>query len=318
MTTRGHGQYLSVQAVTVTDEIGREVDALEAVVDGWLTHITVDLITPEMAVEWLACNRNPRRMRPTVTHRYAQDMAKANWAFPVDFIAFDVDGNLVQGQHRLAGCVESDASFVSMVARNVSTQAIEAMDRGLKRTLADSLRGRGYDHANTLQSGITLSWRWEKGLLSNTKIYPTDIEVFDWLNASPTMIEAARLADGVRFPRSSVSAALFNRALMIDEDATFDFASRLASGAGLAEDDPVLKLREVAMSGNRKRSSDAQVMELALAIKTWNAWITGKSVKFLRWMRGGNNREPFPVMVHANGRPFKIEGVRAAQEGEED
>lgn len=57
-------------------------------------------VSPELASEWLKGNDFNRKLSPTITSRYADEMKNNRWAFTGDSIKFDSDGTLLDGQHR--------------------------------------------------------------------------------------------------------------------------------------------------------------------------------------------------------------------------
>ena len=54
-------------------------------------------------------------------------------------IAFDVDGRLFDGQHRLEACVEADAAIEVQCTFNMDRDLFECLDRGRVRSLVDDL-----------------------------------------------------------------------------------------------------------------------------------------------------------------------------------
>lgn len=99
--------------------------------------LTVEIVTPVIAKEWLQQNHQNRRLREVAVAQYAKDMQDGNWERKPVAVCFDEMGNLGNGQHTLNGIVESGTSQELLVARNVPRQAIAMMDRGLNRTLTD-------------------------------------------------------------------------------------------------------------------------------------------------------------------------------------
>jgi hypothetical protein len=67
-------------------------------------HLTVKLetITPEQAAIWLTRNRRNRPIRRTRVARYADAMRRGHWRVNGEAVIFDSEGNLLNGQHRLA------------------------------------------------------------------------------------------------------------------------------------------------------------------------------------------------------------------------
>jgi hypothetical protein len=102
-------------------------------------------ITPQMAREWLEKDVPQQRcMKAHVVDAYARDMRAGRWSLNGDPIRFDVDGNLIAGQHRLHAIIEADVSVKSFVVRRVPVEALITLDSGIKRTMGDELTFRAF------------------------------------------------------------------------------------------------------------------------------------------------------------------------------
>jgi hypothetical protein len=110
------------------------------------THIYSEwvLVTPDMAKEWLEANVKNRRQMPDLWKSYARDMTEGFWRTTHEGAAFDIEGNLIDAQHRLLAIVESGVSQWLLVTRNLSPEAIESINRGKVRTFAHILQIMGY------------------------------------------------------------------------------------------------------------------------------------------------------------------------------
>jgi hypothetical protein len=98
-------------------------------------------ITPQMASEMLALNVNNRPLRRSMVEGLKLSFLRGEYVQTHQGIAFDKDGNVLDGQHRLTAISElRDGSFPMLVTRDVSNDAFRVMDIGAKRTNADALR----------------------------------------------------------------------------------------------------------------------------------------------------------------------------------
>lgn len=100
----------------------------------------IETITPEAAKKYLSCNigRN-RTVHTKVANKYARDIKNGSFVTTHQGIAFDTEGNLIDGQHRLIAVMLSGKPIVSLVSRNVPTDSMAYIDRGTSRTVRDSL-----------------------------------------------------------------------------------------------------------------------------------------------------------------------------------
>lgn len=64
-----------------------------------------EMITPVKAAEYLALNKNNRKLNEATVERYVNMMSKGEWIMNGEPICFDRYGNLVNGQHRLTAII---------------------------------------------------------------------------------------------------------------------------------------------------------------------------------------------------------------------
>lgn len=280
--------------------------------------VTVETITPRIAADYLERNQNIRRLRPSVVERYAADMAAGNWHVGTSVIGIDPDDNLRCGQHRLAACVKSGKSFTTIISRGLSQAAIDNDDMGLKRTQADILRSRGEVNAPALAAAIANSWRWDNGLVLHS-VAPTSTQVAIYLDENPEIRQAVGIGISMvgapLFARISAIGPFIYRVRQIEPEFADTFVLGLQTGADLSASDPILRLRQYYLA---KRSSQygrpSRTHETAVLVKAWNAWLTGRPVKALRWGRGTSGQEEFPALLSMDGRPHPFPDVVAARD----
>lgn len=117
-------------------------------------------VTPEWASEILKRHderivTGKYRQRPLNERdvaKYATDMKAGNWGVTGQGISFDEDGNLIDGQHRLAAVMRSGVTIEMVVIwdleSHVSKQVrtIDVIDIGKKRQVAQQLRIDGFEY----------------------------------------------------------------------------------------------------------------------------------------------------------------------------
>ena len=106
------------------------------------------MITPEMAKEWLTHNMAGNRpVQKGTVHSYARQMRNGSWNLTHQGIAFDENGELIDGQHRLRAIIEASVP----VEMNVSTGVhrvqgeVFTIDMGRKRTYQNAIVMGGID-----------------------------------------------------------------------------------------------------------------------------------------------------------------------------
>lgn len=97
----------------------------------------VETITPEMATQYLSFNTKNRSIRRQEVEAYARAIKSGAFVTTHQGIAFDDEGNLIDGQHRLMAIVSAGAPVQMMVTRGVPSNAMQIIDRGSSRTMRD-------------------------------------------------------------------------------------------------------------------------------------------------------------------------------------
>ena len=93
----------------------------------------VQTITPSRAAGLLAANTTNRPLSRAVVRSFAEAMRRGDWVVTHQGIAFDVNGVLVDGQHRLAAIIEADLPVAVTVFTDVGEGAFDVLDTGKRR-----------------------------------------------------------------------------------------------------------------------------------------------------------------------------------------
>lgn len=98
-------------------------------------------ITPALAREWLKTNTQNRTLYRTTVNGIKAALERGEYIQTHQGIAFDTDGVLMDGQHRLTAISElhDGAAFPMLVATGLPRAAFLVTDIGKKRTQADVL-----------------------------------------------------------------------------------------------------------------------------------------------------------------------------------
>lgn len=218
-------------------------------------------VTPELAATWLKRNVKNRRIKPNTVRGYVTDMLNGAWMTTHQGIAFDSAGNLLDGQHRLMAIVKSKVSVILLVstgwpvAMDPKHMTMDAVDRGLARSLADQLHlQHGIDHkeahdlvriCNAIVAFCVGAARVPKSttdsILAVFALYKKEIK---WLLSSPVKSHGFSVAH-------SFAAAAMARAVF-DEEKLDDFLNRLLTGENLTRDNAILPLRNWLLAAANK------------------------------------------------------------------
>lgn len=103
---------------------------------------TTEVVTPAMAKEWLEKNVGNRPLNETYVRKLASDIARDQFVLTHQGIAFDANGVLIDGQHRLTAAVMANKPIELQVTRGLATATREKIDSGKPRTVAQILSFR--------------------------------------------------------------------------------------------------------------------------------------------------------------------------------
>jgi len=98
---------------------------------------TVELITPEMAEEFLKNNSSNRPIRPAHVRMFLQLMLNHDFNLTHQGLAISETGKLLDGQHRLTALVSAGVPFRMTVTRGLPESTYKDMDAGVPRHLND-------------------------------------------------------------------------------------------------------------------------------------------------------------------------------------
>jgi len=273
--------------------------------------ITVELITPLLAQEWLERGGMNRTLSQRRVLILSEAIKNGEWQITGDAIKLDADGRVRDGQHRLHAIVESGIAVQSLVVRNVAEAAFVVMDTGRARTAKDVLSMRGLPNSTALASAIRNLILVEKfGRLDISTIQATgalSIPAVDaYERTHPEVREGLRLGDTVRASGfvggAGVWGFCFTLFLRCSGDYAEEFRQSMIKGDGLANTDARLILRNRLIQQKeywRTKTSEDKEQLAATIIKAWNAWRRGDVLEHgwrsLSWHNIGRAAEKFPT-----------------------
>ncbi|MFD7919468.1 hypothetical protein ACFV3R_09605 [Streptomyces sp. NPDC059740] len=240
-------------------------------------------VTPSLARQWLEHrNRRNRRLRPRVVATYARDMSQGRWMENGETIKFASDGTLLDGQHRLEAVITSGRTVRVLVVEGLPLAAQQTMDAGARRTTGDALSLQGERGTTVLAAVLRRLWMWERGDRRLAGVAPSTSECAELLEQRPEVRASVEVAQHVRarfrhLPQSTCALAhcLFAR---IDRSTADWFFARLADGAELPPQHPVLTLRHRLTDEAVRPGTRSQERTLAYLIRAWNAVREGRSL----------------------------------------
>jgi hypothetical protein len=242
---------------------------------------TLEEITPEIAKRYLECNKlNYRRLNLKLVAKYANEMTNGNWRQDhPQGVAFDRDGNLGDGQHRLKAIVASGVTVRMWVLRGCDPEALYDIDRGHIRTEADLLRARGFREDVDTGRAIAVA----RYMLTGLKGGSPNQCVRAFAKANETLIGTFLLEFGNARPRrSEVVAAFCNATREFPDGKVLDCARRYAKSEHGDFDDPLYMLRVKLIEGNKSRRFMGTGLIYALTVTALRAALDGRKLQHLR------------------------------------
>ena len=115
---------------------------------------TVEVITPELAKEYLLSNTKNRTLSKRTVLLYADIMRRGQWELTHEGISFDGHGRLLDGQHRLEAIISSGVSVKMVVARGLSSDTFAVINTGKTRSTGDTFSISGIKDSNNMASGV--------------------------------------------------------------------------------------------------------------------------------------------------------------------
>jgi hypothetical protein len=100
----------------------------------------IEIVTPETAAKFLQKNNGNRNYRKHWVNQLASIIKKGEWQVTHQGIAFDKEGNLLDGQHRLLAVISAGMPIMINVTKGADPEIFKCIDVGVKRSIADATR----------------------------------------------------------------------------------------------------------------------------------------------------------------------------------
>lgn len=254
--------------------------------------ITTEIVkvTPAIAEKMLGRNVRNRHISSRAVERYRAAMARGEWLLNGEGIKFGVNGDLLDGQHRLAAIVASGKTIPLLVVKGLPAETQNVLDTGRARTVGDQLGIAGMPDPNALAAAARACILYESGRLGDRTNPPSTPQVVEFVENNELL--AFAVARGRAISRGSdlrpaVAAMCFYELLKIDDVKAQEFFERLTDGTNLAAGSPILALRARLRSLRDERTWLPLDALTSLVFRTWNAWRGRRSLTSLPLYRNG-------------------------------
>lgn len=255
-----------------------------------------------------------RPVNPDTVDRYAKQMLRREFPLTHQGLAFNVEGELVDGQQRLLALVKAategfpssdpkrnldpdpTVTFTTKITWDMPVEVMRYIDIGRNRGRADLLALNGEVNRHLLGTVLNLLYLYFRVKPENwygTRM-ATD-EMFDILEEHPGVRDAVRMATVGRVQKviaaSSVAAFAYVAGRVYRDAPLREFLYGLGSGEDLTAGDPRLALKNMMERIHRdKRKKIDNIEQFMLLLKAWNYWLMGRPLKEIAIKAG----ESFP------------------------
>lgn len=243
-------------------------------------------VSPVLAKKMLEKNLVNRPVRKHHVAYLAQQMAGGLFLDCPQPIAFDVSGDLIDGQHRLLAIEQSGVSVPIRVCFGEAHRAREVIDQGVKRQSSDILSMHKIPNACAASAAINLELNIASGAL-HKRVAPISAvqlvqdyqsPMFEHLPTAIKFFSRVRSAFLSRKINCGITVGMLRILREYTDEECVPFVEKFATGIGLADGDPIAALRNRFIKGGLNPFESA-----ALVIKAWNFSLQGKRIQNLIW-----------------------------------
>jgi len=254
-----------------------------------------------------------RKTSPTQIDSYAAEMGADAWFLTGESIKISKSGRLLDGQHRLRACIQSQTSFETLVVEGLDDEVFYTYDIAPNRTFSRILSQEGSQNAQAIQNALRHLYIYERFGLGATKTTNLSAAQFERLRSSwPNVDEvAAIVANGFR-KRFDLPADLLTAVFTImhraSPDTAIAFFDSLLVGAYLSKGQPVYTLRQF-LDNTRPTEGDAKGSpwpRIHAICMGWNAYSSGGALRLPKLKDIHSMTAPEPFSIPTNPPPPKI------------
>lgn len=253
-------------------------------------------ISPAMADVMLLRNEGNRRVYQSHVKGLVAAIERGEWIQTHNGIAFDRNGRLLDGQHRLHAIRASGRVVRMDVHFGEAPESFDRIDVGRTRSAANLLEINGHKDASMLAAIGRVLKSLDNGSLYVERVTTSNHEILEYVASKAGIVDAAKLAQSMRetigrmhSPAGFGAAAYLIQKRMGDEEPGAFFEKLRTSVGFKSEFDPILRLRKRLEKATSGKLNAIEVC--ALTIKAFNYWHEGRQLKVLIWRAVD---EPFP------------------------
>lgn len=255
-----------------------------------------EIITPEMAREYLKANKINRPLRDSTVDYYASMMKQGKWMMNGEAICFLKGGSLGNGQHRLAAIIKANIPVKFLVVRGCDDQSFTTYDSGRNRDISDVMSMSGIQNSTWISAIISRyfilsSDMYGDGCRGGAMKYlkKSKQDYIDEYNDTPALYQDAalfskKMCSKIRLLKQSEVGGIYiylEKKRFHKIDVVRNFLEELHS---MSTTIPSIQLLREKLIADRLASSSMKGgYKYNIIAKAWNAFLSEKPIKILRW-----------------------------------
>ncbi|NDF13206.1 MAG: hypothetical protein EB060_10400 [Proteobacteria bacterium] len=145
-------------------------------------------VTPEMARKWLEKNVNNRNIRRHYVAKLRNDLRNNRFMTTHEGIAFNCNGELKDGQHRLTAIAEEGIGAWLMVTSGLPNDAVPVINRGSIRTITDNGNMSGFSMSKQMVAMAYIAMEAPAGIAHSKST--SEYDVIDFIKRNQEAFEA--------------------------------------------------------------------------------------------------------------------------------
>lgn len=248
-------------------------------------YTVIMLVGPDQAVKWLEANTRNRPMDQKHVDYLVAEMKAGRWKLTHHGIAFDINGVLQDGQHRLWAIVLSGCTVEMSVTFNTSEDCIQYVDGGKKRLDHQRMNLSGRYEGGVSKDHLAALRAMVQGV-ENPRTLPFCQEMDLMARHKPAVNFAVEhlTTNRVKGVGSSVTRAVVARAwYSADLEKLRRFCEVLRTGMRCGEDEnAVILLRDYLANCDRREGLGQFRDQYGKVERALNAFLTGRPLSVLR------------------------------------
>jgi hypothetical protein len=259
------------------------------------------MLTPQRATELLERNMLNRPISDQHMQRIARQIIAGRWRYNGDTIKIAVNGDVLDGQHRLWAIIEANIAVETVIVYGIEREAFATIDTVRRlRSGGDTIALTGQrTYRNQIAAALSWHLRWERGVIEtyrmpNNRIENSDIEA--GYAAHPGIERAVSSAMKARLVANPAIAG-FAYYLMSTKNPHIaeTFINVMVDPVATPVTHPFFQLRAYFLESRAKKIKDP-IMSIALIFKAANLIAEGREVAQLRWANQGQRPDAFPEL----------------------